>query len=221
MTNDPLHSTSEDNGLAAMPQGAIRIYSVGVSTAGVAEIRMAQASTGTKIIATTTDESGADRTRALIKDKGFEEQIDVKVEDVCLPLPYADDDFDYVYARLVLHYLTRKQLAAALDELFRVLKSGGKLFVVVRSTDNRAATTNAISYDPETGMTTHLTKPNNEISETRQRFFHTMETISEFIKNAGFSIEHIKSYDEKLFYDFGRTITSDHSNNLIEVLADK
>ncbi len=220
MTNDPLHSTSEDNGLAAMPQGAIRIYSVGVSTAGVAEIRMAQASTGTKIIATTTDESGADRTRELIKDKGYEEQIDVKIEDICLPLPYADDDFDYVYARLVLHYLTRQQLAAALDELFRVLKSGGKLFVVVRSTNNRAATTNAISYDPETGMTTHTTKI-SEGSVIRQRFFHTTETITEFVKKAGFSIEYVKGYDEKLFFDFDRTIPSDHSNNLIEVLAAK
>lgn len=212
-------SISEEHGLEALPKEALRIYSVGVSTAGAAEIRMVQADPRRHVIATTIDDAGVAATRKFIRESGFDKQIEVRNEDVSQPLPYPDDEFDYVYARLVLHYLTRQQLQAALAEMRRTLKTGGRLFVVVRSTDNLDATTNAISYDEKTGMTTHITKPNEDVSEKRQRFFHTKESISEFVRDAGFKVEQTSQYDEKLFHDFDRTIPVDHEDNLIELIA--
>lgn len=212
-------SVSEEHGLAVLPSDALKIYSVGVSTAGAAEIRMVQTNPRRHIIATTIDDEGVSSTRKFIHDKGFDQQIEVRNEDVSRPLPYPDGEFDYVYARLVLHYLTKQQLEAALAELHRTLKKGGKLFVVVRSTDNLDAKENAIAYDPKTCMTIHVTKPNQAVSEGRQRFFHTKESISNFVRAAGFRVEQVSQYNEKLFHDFNRTIPVDHEDNLIELIA--
>jgi len=204
-----------------MPSDALNIYSVGVSTAGKAEIRMAQANPNRHIIATTIDDAGVAATQNLIRQHGFAQQIEVRKEDVSKPLAYSDEEFEYIYARLVLHYLTRQQLEAALSELHRVLKASGVLFVVVRSNENLDATQNATGYDEETGMTIHVTRPNKYISEVRKRFFHNKTSISQFITTAGFHITHTSQYDEQLFHDYSRKISVDHTDNLIELIAVK
>lgn len=50
-------------------------------------------------------------------------------------LLYSSGEFDFVYARLVLHYLTQQQLSKSLMDLQWVLRKGGRIFVVVRSAD--------------------------------------------------------------------------------------
>jgi len=212
-------SISEQRGLEALPSNALKIYSVGVSTAGAAEVRMVEANSRRHIVATTIDDAGIATTRRFIQERGFDTQIELRKEDVSKPLPYPEDEFDYVYARLVLHYLTRQQLAAALAELHRILKTGGILFVVVRSTNNLDATKNAIAYDETTGMTTHITRPNKDVSEKRERFFHSEESIAKFVQDAGFHIRQVSQYDEKLFHDYNRTVPVDYEENLIELIA--
>ena len=54
---------------------------------------------------------------------------DVRVADLGAPLPYADDRFDLVISSLALHYV--KDWDAALAELRRVLKPGGRLLVSI------------------------------------------------------------------------------------------
>jgi SAM-dependent methyltransferase len=54
---------------------------------------------------------------------------DLRVADLGSPLPYPDAAFDDVIACLVLHYL--QDWTAALAELRRVLKPGGRLIVAV------------------------------------------------------------------------------------------
>jgi ubiquinone/menaquinone biosynthesis C-methylase UbiE len=54
---------------------------------------------------------------------------DVRVADLAAPLPYPDGGFDVVVASLSLHYV--EDWAAALGELRRVLKPGGRLVVSV------------------------------------------------------------------------------------------
>ena len=57
------------------------------------------------------------------------EDADVRVADLGAPLPYPDDRFDLVVASLSLHYV--KDWAAALSEVRRVLKPGGRLIVSI------------------------------------------------------------------------------------------
>lgn len=182
---------------------------------------MAKANPNRHIIATTIDTAGVSATQTLVMEQGFGKQIEVREEDGTRPLPYSDGKFDYIYARLVLHYLTKQQLEGALGELHRVLRADGMLFIVVRSAKNIDAKKNITNYDEETGMTTYISRPNKDITEERRRFFHTVESLSQFITNAGFHIKSTSEYDEKLFHGYARTVTVDHSDNLIELVAIK
>src|SRR5262245_49451875 len=153
---DAKPSVSEDNGIAALDSSDLKVYSVGISTGGAAEMRMAKALPTRHIIATTVDEEGVEYAKKCIKQEGLEEQIMVKLEDVSKPLPYTDGHFDFIYARLVLHYLSKQALDKALTELRRVLKPNGRMFVVVRSTESDDAKAPDGTFDPETNLTTRI-----------------------------------------------------------------
>ncbi len=218
----PQASISEDHGISALAGDDFNIYSVGISTGGVAEIRMAAADPKRRIIGTTIDEEGIVFARQNIAKSGYGQQIEAKIEDITRPLPYQDGYFDYVYARLVLHYLPERGLVDALSELYRVLKPGGKLFVVVRSTKCPDALRDGNSFDPVTHLTTYTyTEKATGRQELQRRFFHTEASISKYIRNAGFGIKSVGSYDEQLFVDFMRTIKSPEIDNVIELLAVK
>lgn len=213
-------SISEDNGIAALGEADVRVYSVGISTGGVAEIRMAQLNPKRHIVATTIDEKGLDFAKKYIAEKGLESQIEAKLEDVAEPLPYDDGRFDFIYARLVLHYLPEKLLKSSLAELKRVLKPTGKLFVVVRSIDCPDATREGAQFDPETHLTTCTAKDEKTGKQySYSRFFHTEESIKKYVAEAGFEIAYTKVYDEQLYTDFMRTELSPHTDNVIELLA--
>jgi hypothetical protein len=68
-------SISEDNGIAALSDDDLQIYSVGVSTGGLAEIRMARLDPKRHIIATTIDQSGINFAHKLIQEQKLENQI--------------------------------------------------------------------------------------------------------------------------------------------------
>jgi len=210
------HSISETNGLATLSQSDQTVYSIGISTAGLAEIRMAKASPTRHIIATTIDRPGAAFTQNRVKTAGLLERIEVKLEDVTSPLPYKGEYFDFVYARLSLHYLPKEHLIKALCEIHRVLKRGGKFFVVVRSTDCKEAQDSTSVLNPSTGITTYIYE-----GLPYKRFFHDRASIQQFLKGAKFHIRSIQTYDEKLCVDFERTNPSKHVHSLIEVLASK
>ncbi len=212
-----MFSRSEDTGIALAPQDAERILSVGISTGGIAEMRMAESNPDALIVATTIDQEGAAFAENLIEENGLSERILTRVEDVTDPLPYLDESFDYIYARLVLHYLSKPDLATALDGLYRVVKNKGKLFVVVRSTDCPDAKQPDSTYDPETGFTTCIAKN----GDTYSRYYHTESSIAEAVTAAGFHVDSTESYDEQLFVDFKRTQVADHTDNVIELVATK
>lgn len=68
---------------------------------------------------------GAQAIRSLAR----EASLDIVVtEEFSEKLPYADNHFDIVFARAVLHHTT--DLAAACSEFYRVLKPGGRLIAV-------------------------------------------------------------------------------------------
>lgn len=215
-------SISEDHGIATLAETDLEVYSVGISTGGVAEIRMAEANPKRHIIATTIDEQGVAFAKQYIAEQHLEAQIEAKIEDVAKPLPYDDNHFDYIYARLVLHYLPKDTLVSTLNELYRILKPGGRFFVVVRSTKCPDATRKDAVFDPKTNLTscTDIDKETGK-AHSYSRFFHTEESISTYVNEAGFNVSYVKSYDEHLFVDFMRTVRSPKLDNVIELLATK
>lgn len=209
-------SISENNGIKFLCPEDRNIYSVGISTGGAAEIRMLVNNPERRVIATTIDPVGARFAKDQIDKLVLADQIEIKMEDVTKALPYFDQSFDYIYARLVLHYLPKDSLQNTLRELYRILKVGGTMFVVVRSVDCPEARDVGSVLDPQTGLTTYLSG-NNLYS----RYFHSQESIQKHLVSAGFSIKHIDAYDEQLCIDFQRTQPSKHIDSLIEVLAKK
>ncbi len=193
-----LASISEESGIATLGKDDLTVYCVGISTAGAAEMRLAELHQKRHIIATTIDAEGAQFAQEQIKAKGLSDQITIKVEDVSQPLPYKDNHFDFIYARLVLHYLPRADLIQALSELYRVLKGGNRLFVVVRSSVDLHG------------------RPIPHGEESYWRHFHTEASIREHLLTAGLKIEYIKSYEEHLCDDFYRREPSPSVDTVIE-----
>lgn len=219
----PSISQSEEHGIAALKPSDLRVLSIGVSTGGKAEIRMARASTKRHIVATSLDAEGIQSAQKKIAHAGLNSQITLKLEDVrTLPLPYEGDYFDYIYARLVLHYLSKQELEGTLKELHRVLKPAGRIYIVVRSTECDNAKMSDNTYDRKTGITSgsFISAETGELY-TFRRYFHTEESISDFIVQAGLQVSYVTSYDETLFVDFMHTQKTSKSDNVIELLASK
>ncbi len=207
-------SVSENNGIGLLLDQDQKIYSVGISTGGAAEIRMALANSSRKIIATTIDPAGAAFAKQKIEEERLSLRIEVKVEDVARPLSYPDGFFDFVYARLVLHYLPMNELDPALKELHRVLRKDGKIFVVVRSSRCAEVYDKEATFDPISRMTTYVSE-----GHSYKRYFHTEESIQSHLESSGFRINYIKTYEERLCVDFQRTQLSRQVDTLIEVFA--
>lgn len=223
MKNEFKQSISEENGIALIKESDRNVLSVGISTGGVAEIRMLKNNSKLKIIATTIDEKGLEFSRKIIEKNGLQDKIELKLEDVSKPMPYSDNYFDFIYARLVLHYLDIKQLRTALQELKRVLKENGKLFIVVRSTKDVAVSLEDSEYNPENGMIKHADYRTIGTDDVKYiyRNFYSEESIKKYLNEANFTIEYIKEYEEQLYSDYERKELALKPAYLLEVLAKK
>ena len=206
-------SISELNGINLVNSNMDNILSVGISTNGNAEIEMLNRFNGS-LIATTIDSRGIEKTKEIIKDNG---RIILKLEDVRDKDIYPDNYFDYIYARLVLHYLSDSELKSVLCEFKRILKDNGLLYIVVRSDKCDEIKNGFINYDEATGLTEHVTFT----GVVDKRRFHSFESISNAVNESGLSIKEIKDYDETLYADYERTIPVSVRNNLIEVTCFK
>lgn len=217
------YSKSEKRGLKMLNPNIENILSIGISTGGSAEIAMAKKCPNAKIIATTIDEKGLAFSIEKMADFKEFNQIDVRIEDVSKPMPYEDNTFDFIYARLVLHYLTKQQLENALKEINRILKPNGILFIVARNNKEWeiAKKEYVIEYDEETNMTTYYVQGKKE--EAAKRQFLSEEQLQSLINKYNFKIKRIKSYKEKLYTDYERTRKnkSKKANYLTEVVAFK
>lgn len=209
---------SELNGICQVGSSE-NILSIGVSSACVAELEMLNRNPGAHIIATTIDNKGVEYCRKLINDNELSQKIEVRLEDVTQPMPYKDGYFDFVYARLVLHYLTNQELSKVMLELKRVLKQGSVFYIVVRSVDCPDVKERFISKEESTGMVTYKSFKKGLTEEARN--FHTVESLTSAVESAGFKVKQVKQYDEQLFQDFERTKLSWNTDNLIEVTAIK
>lgn len=216
-------SPSEENGISLLSPEDRFVFCPGVSTAGAAEVRMASLSPDRKVIATSIDENGIEEVRKKVNLSGYSNQIEVRKEDITHPLPYDVAYFDFIYARLVLHYLSKQDLDNALKEFHRVIKQGKKLFIVVRATDDWEANLDGSTYNPETSMTTYplYDTKGHKTDQARTRYFHTKNSITEHVNNAGFKVDYVKKYKEQLYHSFMRTEPTMHPSSIIELAATK
>lgn len=214
-------SISEEHGLSLLNPDDLVVFSPGISTAGFAEIRMARANPQRKVIATTIDEKGLKFAQDVIAEVGLQTQIETKLEDLRESADYPYDYFDYIYARLVLHYLSAQDLDTVLASFHRTLKPDGRLFIVVRSKKNLPADGN-FTYDEQTKLTSipHH-RPDGQASYMETRYFHTPVSIRQHLEQAGFQISQIEEYQEQLYRDFMRQEISPNVDHVIEVLAIK
>jgi cyclopropane fatty-acyl-phospholipid synthase-like methyltransferase len=201
-------SLSEESGLELIGLDDLAIFSPGISTGGIAEIRMALDHPDRKVIATTVDQKGYEYALNNINELELSDQILVRLEDLTKEFPYDAKSFDFIYARLVLHYLSYQDLNITLTNFRKSLKPGGKLFVVVRSVKNIEGRN--LPYDPETRFTTE---------PYGVRYFHSTQSISEHLTQTGFEVVNLKEYEEQLYTDFMRTKLAPAPDHLIEILA--
>ncbi len=216
-------SKSEMRALKLLNSAYTNVLSIGISTGGSAEINMARRCPNAKIIATTIDEKGLKFSNEKISKYPESSRIQTKIEDVSKPMPYNDNTFDFVYARLVLHYLNKQQLSDALNEIYRVLKPHGLLFIVARNNKEWELKKPEfiISYDKNTNMTTYYEQWKKEKIQTRQ--FLSQEQLKAVLSNHNFRLCSTKDYREYLFTDYERTNKnkSKKPNYLTEIVATK
>ena len=210
-------SKTEDYAIKLIPYNTRNILSIGISTGCSAEVRMAQRYYATRIIATTIDKEGRDYARRVVAKYGLTKQIQVKLEDVRNPMPYPDEAFDLVYARLVLHYLTKQEFEHALNEIYRVLKPGGLFYIVMHSIRDKNLKKMHPTYDAETNLVTFT----NQTGARVKRQFFDIDELVEILTDYGFNIARTKICKEKLYVDFQRTKEWNHKSKLISVVAYK
>ena len=216
-------SISEKNGIQLVKDKFENILSVGISTAGSAEIEMSKIAPNSHIIATTIDNEGLEFTKKIVKEKGLEKQIELKLEDISEKMPYNDETFDFVYARLVLHYLDNSKLEQALKEIKRVLKTNGLFYIVVRSRNEWEAKLEGATYDEKTGITkypVYETLGTNNVKYLYRRL-HTIDSLKEFLLKENFNIKYVKEYQEECYKDYKRTEKVEFPNTIIECLVEK
>lgn len=214
------YSTSENHGIDLLTEHDLKVYSVGISTGGVAEMRMAQ-DAPRHIVATTIDKNGLEYAYERIYEQGFGDRIELKYEDISKPLPYDDNYFDYVYARLVLHYLPKDELSYALSGLYRVIRPGGRVFAVVRSDACEHAHMPDSVYDPSTRLTEYTETNQDGTAKRLKRQFMSQDSLLAYVMQAGFEVEYVTSFEDRLFKDFMRTVPDTRTDNLVELLGIK
>lgn len=216
-------SLSEKKGLSLLKDTDMLVFCPGISTGGFAEIKMALENKKRQIIATTIDTKGIEETKKIIKQTKLSDRIHARIEDITRPIPYDDNSFDFIYARLILHYLTKQELDRTLKELYRILKPAGRIFIVVRSKKDWEANLPDSLYNDDTCMLLYpILDSNMKYTQKKiSRYFHTPHTISSHLKSAGFNIKYTKEYKEQIFYDYMRTRPLPKLSSIIELLADK
>lgn len=215
-------SISEENGLRFLSESDLHIFSPGISTGGFAEIRMAKDNPKRSIVATTIDQKGLAEAKRNIESLVLTDRIEAKYEDLREKLTYENGLFDFIYARLVLHYLSAQDLDKTLSDFHRVIKPGGRAFVVVRSDKNIPVDDPKVKFNDETKITrVPYYDSNGEINAWGDRYYHTEESISSHLERAGFRVVNLNTYTERLYKDFMRREPSSRLDNLIEILVAK
>ena len=96
-------------------------------------------------------------------------RADLLLADILHPLPFASDSFDALLSTQVIHHGRLAQVAAIADEIRRVVRTGGRILLSVRTRDAQAGSvpdhveiephTFVPTSGPEQGLPHHLFTP--------------------------------------------------------------
>jgi ubiquinone/menaquinone biosynthesis C-methylase UbiE len=78
-----------------------------------------------RIVAVDINEHGIATAKAMAREQGLDRQVDFRQVDASQPLPFPHASFDAAFSNDVMCHIPGRQ--AAMHELFRVLKPGGRL----------------------------------------------------------------------------------------------
>jgi ubiquinone/menaquinone biosynthesis C-methylase UbiE len=130
MAGEPSRSAKEFVTLLVQSEktGPLRI--LGLSS-GAAEDELFLARQGHAVIASDSD---IQKTLPAVQEGRAEgRQIEGRSIDLKAPIPLEDASVDAIYWRLGAQYLTNQELTQAAKEMYRVLRPGGTIYVVVKS----------------------------------------------------------------------------------------
>lgn len=116
--------------------------------------------------------------------------IDYQVGNIC-QLPFADNSFEAVFDRGLLHLMLRAERRQAVAEYRRVLKGNGVAVITTFSTD-----------DPQYGLGIELEENTFDIMDGRPAHFFTKNDMIEIL--SGWKILNISSIEETEAHGSGR-----------------
>ncbi|MCR8632387.1 MULTISPECIES: class I SAM-dependent methyltransferase [Paenibacillus] len=92
------------------------------------------ASEGYRMTGIDFSKPGLDYTQGILHSLNLEAQL---VQGSITELPFENGCFDGIISFSVIYYFTTSDIKEIISEMYRVLKKGGKAFLVVRATDDK------------------------------------------------------------------------------------
>ena len=134
------------------------------------------------------------------KERWVNPGLTFSVQDMSQPLQFDDASFDVVYARLSLHYFADKTTREIFHELAHVLKPGGALYFMCKSTDDHIY-----------GQGEKIEADMYELKGHVRHFFSKDYSIA-LLDEAGLRAENIETGEEQIY---------DRQSGFIKVMATK
>ncbi len=130
------------------------------------------------------------------------DKVKIQILDMTSKFPFADGEFDVVYAHLSFHYFDLATTKLVLKEIHRVLKQDGLLIMLNNSTS-----------DPQY-KTGKVIEPDYFVIEDKNKRFFSINSVRELIKD---------DFDIVLLDDLGETYKDAEKgiHNLIRLVAKK
>ena len=142
-------------------QGASRVLDLG---SGTGRHVVYLAASGFSVFGLDNSVQGMEATRQWLAAEGLE--ADLCLQSMTERLPYEDEFFDAVVSVQVIHHADIATIRAIVDEVSRVLKRGGQLFVTVPSLRNQGENFEQLEPNtyipldgPEKGLPHHYFTP--------------------------------------------------------------
>jgi len=123
----------------------------------------------------------------LAKKDAKKKKLDIKLQVMDKKIPYDDNFFDNAICAAVLHCLNKKEQKVMVDELYRVLKKGGRALVSVWG--KKSPRLKNVAKESYVGWKTGETK------QLRYTYIYDLEEMKEQLKKAGFKI--IEAWEER------------------------
>lgn len=193
LTNMNKHSAFVEWSMKYFPKGA-KILELGAGTGGDTLFLDKQ---GVEVMATDFSKPAL---KALKRKANKNSQLETKQFDLSNLFPFKDEVFDIVYAHLVLHYFNKQTTQQIYDEIFRVLKPGGIVAVLLNSVT-----------DPEYGTGKELEEDYFDVPNKGAKRYFSIESLKPFISKF-----EIITLDNK-----GSDLRRDHKKDLIRFIGKK